>query len=80
LRAIAFANGEEIHRLARCWIYGSVVKTDGDEHPFLFVNGGAAMLSNSAFGAAVIRDTITKREIQLLKHTSMLFLVSRGAF
>ena len=27
------------------------------------------MLSGSTTGAAVIRDTVTKREIQLLEHT-----------
>ena len=48
---------------------------DGDERPFLFINEGAAVLSTSAFGTAVIKDLITQREIQVLKHTGICYLL-----
>ena len=49
-------------------MYGVTFATDEDSFPFLFVNGGAAILSSSTAGIAVIRDAITQREIQLLEH------------
>lgn len=61
--AITSASENEIHRLTRSWVYG------GDTFPFLFVNGGAETLSGSELGAAILRDAITQREIQLLEHT-----------
>ena len=62
--AVTSASEDEIHRLTRSWVYG------GDTFPFLFINGGAETLSGSELGAAIIRDVITQREIQLLEHTS----------
>jgi hypothetical protein len=69
LKAITSASEDEIDRLTRFWIYGSAPRADGDTFPFLFINGGAATLSGSAIGAAMVRDAITQREIQLLEHT-----------
>jgi hypothetical protein len=68
------ANEDEVHRLTRSWVHGSVPWADGGSFPFLFVNGGAAVLSGSVLGAAILRDTITQREIQLLKHTCICCL------
>lgn len=71
LKAITSASEDEIHRLTRFWVYGSTSQADGDTFPFLFINGGAATLSGSVLGAAIVRDTITQREIQLLGHTGI---------
>ena len=79
LKAITSANEQAIHQLARCWIYSSEFQSDGDGYPFLFINDGAATLSTSAHGVAVIKDSITRRKIQLLNHSGIyLFLVFRG--
>lgn len=64
--AIASASEDEIHRLTHSWVYGS-----SDTYPFLLINRGAATLSGSDFGAAILRDAITQREIQLLDHTGI---------
>jgi hypothetical protein len=69
LKVITSANEEEIHGLARVWVYGNPSETGGGSFPFIFVNGGAATLSGSPFGVAIIRDTVTHREIQQLEHT-----------
>lgn len=71
LEAITSASDEGTHRLTRFWVYGNAPQADGEELPFLFINGGAATLSASTFGAAIVRDTITQREIQLLEHTGI---------
>ncbi|KAF9644391.1 hypothetical protein BDM02DRAFT_3131799 [Thelephora ganbajun] len=68
LKAIALENGQSIHGFSRFWIYGKSYQADGDGFPFLFIDGGARMLSGSATGSAVIRDTVTQRQIQLLEH------------
>ncbi|KAF9781587.1 hypothetical protein BJ322DRAFT_1022987 [Thelephora terrestris] len=83
LKAITSASEEEVHQLNRCWIYG-----DNHMSPFLFINGGAATLSSSTTGAAIIRDTVTQREIQSLEHTgttdhhvtAMSYHVSTGRY
>ncbi|KAF9790741.1 hypothetical protein BJ322DRAFT_1104389 [Thelephora terrestris] len=72
LKVITSANEEEIHRLTRVWVYGHASETDGGSFPFLFINGGAATLSGSSIGAAIIRDTVTHRENQLLEHTAIV--------
>ena len=77
LKAITTANEDEIHQLTRFWIYGSA-SPDGETYPFLFINGGAATLSSSGVGTAIIRDTVTQREIQLLKHTGIRCLAFCG--
>lgn len=74
LTAITSASGDEIHQLTRLRVYGSTSQVDGYTFPFIFINGGAATLSGSSFGAAVVRDTITQREIQLLEHTGICCL------
>jgi len=71
LKAITSASGEVVHRLSRVWIYGNTPQAGGDEFPFLFIDGGVATLSGSALGIAIIRDAITRREIQLLEHTGI---------
>ena len=68
MKAIISASEEEIQRLTRIWVYGSGFQTDNDGFPFLFINGGAATLSGSALGIAMIKDTVTQREIQSLEH------------
>lgn len=68
LKVITSANEEEVHRLKRVWVYGNASETGGGNFPFLFINGGAATLSGSPFGIAIICDTITHRQIQLLEH------------
>ena len=79
LKAITSANEQGIHQLARCWIYSSEFQSGGNEYPFLFINEGAATLSTSARGVAVIKDSITRRKIQLLNHSGIYsFLVFRG--
>jgi hypothetical protein len=74
LKAITSASEDEIHRLTRFWVYGSASQADGSTFPFLFINGGVATLSGSTVGAAVVRDTITQREIQRLEHTGIYCL------
>jgi len=69
LKAITSASGDETHQFTHFWIHGTPSPTDGKPLPFLFVNGGAATLSGSVAGAAVVRDSVIQREIQLLKHT-----------
>ena len=69
LKAITSASDEGIYRFARLWIYSNEPQAGGDEFPFLLINGGAATLSGSTLGAAIVRDTITRREIQVLEHT-----------
>jgi hypothetical protein len=59
-----------MHRFACFWIHGGP-SADDETFPFLFINGGAATLSGSTAGAAVVRDSVTQREIQLLEHTSI---------
>ena len=76
LKAITSANEEEINNLTHCWIYGNAFRPGEDAHPFLFINGGAATLSSTALGTAVIRDTVTQREIQQLKHTGIYYIFS----
>jgi len=71
LKAITSASEDEVHRLTRIWVYGSTSQADGGGFPFLFINGGAATLSGSAFGSAIVKDTITQREIQTLRHTGV---------
>jgi hypothetical protein len=72
MKAITSASDDEIHQLTHFWVYGSA-SVDGGTFPFLFINGGVATLSGSALGAAIVRDTITQREIQLLEHTSIRY-------
>lgn len=79
LKAITSANDEEIHRLARFWVYSDEPQADGDEFPFLFINGGAATLSGSTLGAAIVRDTVTRRKIQILEHTGIYRLCPPAA-
>lgn len=67
LKAIASMRDEGVHQLTRCWIYGYSPK-----FPYIFINGGTATLSSTAVGTAIIRDTITQREIQSLKHTGFI--------
>ena len=74
MTAIASANDSEIHQLARFWVYGRASEADGGTFPFVFINGGVATLSGCALGAAIIRDTVTQREIQRLEHTSIRYL------
>lgn len=63
---------DDVHRLTRCWVYGSATHADGDKAlPFLFINGGIETLSGSELGAAIVRDAITQRETQLLEHTGI---------
>lgn len=52
------------------WIYGNdVVHQRGDDATaFLLVNGGAATLSASPLGTVSIKDVVTRREVQSLKH------------
>lgn len=69
LKALTSTSDNEIHRLARLWVYGDAHQVDSDRFSFLFIDGGAATLSSSALGHAVVRDAITRREIQLLEHT-----------
>ncbi|KAF9642840.1 hypothetical protein BDM02DRAFT_3132825 [Thelephora ganbajun] len=69
LKAITSASEDEIQRLTRFWVYGSASQADSDTFPFLFINGGVATLSGSASGVAMVKDTITQREMQLLDHT-----------
>lgn len=69
-----------MHQLSRVWVHGVGYEADGDVFPFLFVNGGAATLSASTHGAAILRDTITRREIQLLEHTGTCHLYFLTAF
>jgi len=66
LKAITSASEEDVHGLTRCWIYGH----DGS-FPFLFINGGTATISGTGFGAAVIRDAVTQRQVQMLEHTGI---------
>jgi len=68
---ITSASDEGTYRLARFWVYSDEPQAGGDEFPLLFINGGAATLSGSTLGAAIIRDTITRREIQILEHTGI---------
>ena len=75
LKAITSASEEDDNHLTRCWIYGH-----DDSFPFLFINGGTATISGTALGAAVIRDAVTQREVQILKHTGICHLVSRSFF
>lgn len=58
------------------WVYGNVSQTNDDCFPFLFINGGVATLSGSALGAAIVRDTVTQREMQFLEHTGIRRLYS----
>lgn len=74
-KTITSASGEGIHQLTRFWVYDNVSQTDCDGFPFLLINGGGATLSGSMFGAAIVRDTITRREIQLLEHTGICRVV-----
>jgi hypothetical protein len=62
LTAITSAIDEDVNQLSRCWING----INGE--PFLFINGGAATLSSTGTGMAIIKDAVTQREIQLLDH------------
>ena len=73
LRAITTANEQEVYQLARVWVHGIASGKGSDSLPFLFINGGAATVSGSALGVAVIRDTVTNREVQLLKHTGIVY-------
>jgi hypothetical protein len=73
LKAIASASEQEIHKLNRCRIYGSEPQPDGEESQFLLINGGAATLSCVAPGVAIIKDLVTQRKIQELKHTGTYF-------
>ena len=68
LKAITSASEDEI-QLTRVWVHGSGSEADEGAFPFLFINGGAATLSGLARGAAVVRDVVTHRNIQLLEHT-----------
>ena len=68
LRAISSKNGQPIHGFSQFWIYGSNHHEDEDGFPFLFIDGGARTLSGSTNGSAVIRDTVTQRQIQFLEH------------
>ena len=74
LKTITSASGEGIHQLTRFWVHGNTSQTDGDGFPFLFINGGAETLSGSTDGAAIVRDTVTQREIQSLDHTGICSL------
>ena len=79
LKAITSASERGIHQLARCWIYSNEFQSGSDEYPFLFVNDGAATLSSSALGVAVIKDSVTRRKIQVLNHAGIYsFLVFWG--
>ena len=73
LRAISSENGQAIHGFARFWIHGNGHQDDEAGFPFLFINGGTKTLSGSTNGSAVIRDTVTQRQIQLLEHDGDLF-------
>ena len=79
LRAITTANGQEVYQLARVWVHGIASGKGGDSLPFLFINEGAATVSGSALGVAVIRDTVTNREVQLLKHTGIVHVYNHVA-
>lgn len=68
LRAISSESGQKFDGFSRFWIHGNSYQDDGDSFPFLFINGGARTLSGSTNGSAVIRDTVTQRQIQLLEH------------
>ena len=70
LKVITSASEGELHRLTRFWVYGNASQTDDNNFPFLFINGGAATLSGS-LSAAIVKDTITQRKIQLLNHTGI---------
>lgn len=48
---------------------------DDETFPFLFIDEGAATLSGSATGAAIVRDTVTQRQIQRLEHTGIYCLL-----
>ena len=75
MKAITSASEEELHNLSRCWIYGH-----DDSFPFLFIHGGAATVSGTALGGAVIRDAVTQQEVQLLRHTGIHHFLSRTIF
>ncbi|KAF9642055.1 hypothetical protein BDM02DRAFT_3133357 [Thelephora ganbajun] len=70
LKAVTSASEDEIHHLTRFWVYESGSQADCGTFPFTFINGGAATLSGSALGTAVVRDSVTQREIQRLEHTA----------
>ena len=60
------------------WIYGdeAIPKVRDDAFPFLLINGGVAILSGSSSGAALIKDVVTRRTIQSLKHDGNPCLVT----
>lgn len=72
LKAITSADEDEINQFTRCWIHGGTFGLGDKVYPFLFINGGAATLSSTALGAAVVRDAVTQREVQVLEHTGIL--------
>ena len=74
LKAITSASEDEINWLTRVWVYDSPSKVDKNIFPFLFINGGAATLSGSPSGAAVVKDTVTQQIIQQLQHTGTRYL------
>ena len=80
LKAITSASEDEIHQLTRFWIYDCTSVVDEEISPFLFINQGVATLSGSMVSAAIVRDTVTHREIQVLKHTGTCCLQSSAAF
>lgn len=79
MKAIASEGEDKINRLSRVWVHGSGYEVDDDTLPFLFINGGAATLSTSARGTAILRDTATRRKLQLLEHTGTCYSQSYAA-
>jgi len=53
---------------------------DDETFPFLFIDEGAATLSGSATGVAIVRDTVTQREIQRLEHSGIYCLLFSVVF
>ena len=70
LRAVLSPGEGPTSGFGQFWIYGSDVvhQRGGDASPFLLVNGGTATLSASPSGVALIKDVVTQRQIQSLKH------------
>lgn len=80
LRTALSSDEELTSGLWRFWIYGCESGPqvgDAHTHPFLFINGGAATLSTTSSGAALIKNGVTQRSTQLLEHEGNSILTCR---
>lgn len=76
LKTIISSNEELTTGFVRFWIFGNPSQAGGEVSPFLFINAGAATLSDSSTGFALIKDVVTQCQLQALEHDGTLVPIS----